>query len=333
MRKFLTIFAMLMAFSMVSLNAKVITEPKDTVSVVCDTASYFADTYTGQYFYLTSQDNTGKYYITVVFKGQEIVPGTFADTCLNTSSTYVQIYSGYKTGFDHSVAFANSLGDIVISEEQKEGTTFYNLTFPFVGVDSVLYDIDLTYHIPYEKTYHEAITSLATKDTIIISGDVVFFDFNDSIYRYRACVPAASMSKDSFVIGDSVCLYVYDVNDTTAAPERLYNSYSGYFTLTQVSDSTYSIVGEVLCIGDMMFYLNCAHPLAVDNVNMTSYNVFTDNHSVVINGAEGQNVMIYDMFGRMLFNSTVNSDYARYILTPGIYVVKINGSATKVLVK
>jgi len=74
-------------------------------------------------------------------------------------------------------------------------------------------------------------------------------------------------------------------------------------------------------------------PSGIKNNNKVSYSIATGDSSISISNLSGTNsVQVYDLAGRLIDSKTVSGSYSAS-LQKGIYVVKVNNQATKVLVK
>jgi hypothetical protein len=105
------------------------------------------------------------------------------------------------------------------------------------------------------------------------------------------------------------------------------------FRLYKTALTDDQVMNSVLNVGNTIIALNQASaeaPSAVIPVNDSPYNVFTTVGEININGLTGaERVSVYDMTGRQLMLNNPSSIAAK----AGIYVVRINGFITKVVVK
>jgi len=326
--------SMVQAENMNSLNEKGslsgrITEPKDSIDVVCSNANFKDYGNKANRFYFSGVSDDSIYSISTDIT-RNFAAGSYNDSVLKKSNCYVKTIA---TG--ESVYLENGLSDVVVTIDSSTGITYYNLKYRFVGRDSVLYKLDMTYHKPYEKYYYEAVTTSLSIDTSEAGRGSCQFSFEDAgqtpKYKYLIGMRPSLMSQTEITVSDTAQMLVTDYNN----PDRpLYMSYSGQFTLTKVNDSTYTIVGQILCNGDMNFYLNCKHPTAVENVTVSELNVYSETQAIILNGVESQNIAIYDVNGRLVYNTVVTTDTARFAVpAAGIYVVRVNDKVAKVIVK
>jgi len=298
---------------------------KDTVDVVVPAATFSIDKLNNRFVFKgVNSDSTIS--ATIGINTSNFQAGTYPDSMVFDGSM-ITLVGTRPTRIEYS----NGLGDVTVTITPGDSTTYYNLVFDFVGRDSVLYKLDMTYTVPYESTYHETTIAPIALDSAYIKYGMIFSKFEDSQYRYKLQFRATAMNESPIMIGDSVNFYVYDIADTLMK-NMLYKEYSGSFTLTR-QDTLYNLTGEILCKGNKKFYINCKKPTAVEDVVVAAYQVYTNGNDVIINGADGEYAAIYDITGRMVAGARLTSDNARFSMADGVYFVRINGQTTKVLVK
>ena len=70
----------------------------------------------------------------------------------------------------------------------------------------------------------------------------------------------------------------------------------------------------------------------IENNSMDNIRVYEENGTIVIRGAEGKRATVSDMSGIVLHND-ICSDVTVISVSRGVYVVKVNGKAIKVIVR
>jgi len=331
MKRFFAIFAMMLAFCMSTVYANVTTlTPTDTVAFTDSNCMLSYDTYSDTVFTFKGYSADSTIQMSIAINISNLTDGVYPATYIKPTRTYVHNGS--------YAYYANATDSIRIMTWTDDNTSYYRLQCSIVMTDTTLYDIDMTYHVPYEDTYYIANTTEASKEAKNIMTYYMMSDnaMSDSTYTYLFIIPTSEADTDYHVIGDTVEVRVYNyVRGTFNINDYIYKSYSGDFRITPVTDSTCTITGEVICHGDIKFYFNCQKPTAVNDImDVATYQVYTNGNNIIINNADDTYVSVYDMSGRIVTNRYVNSDtYNISIGIPGIYIVQINNYAVKVIVK
>jgi len=73
-------------------------------------------------------------------------------------------------------------------------------------------------------------------------------------------------------------------------------------------------------------------PTAVESLSADNVSVISSNGEIIIYGAEGKQVSLSDLNGRMFYNKKTTETVIKINdLTPGIYIIRINGKSYKVI--
>ena len=74
-------------------------------------------------------------------------------------------------------------------------------------------------------------------------------------------------------------------------------------------------------------------PTANENITAGNVVVAGVNGAVVVKGAEGKNVIVSTILGKVVANEVVSSDNATIAAPAGVVVVSVDGESFKVVVK
>ena len=150
-------------------------------------------------------------------------------------------------------------------------------------------------------------------------------DFNKAKFAFRYTTPSANDPESSFKIQTRYISY----ND--AIEGRTEENNNGF--LRTVNGVVVVVPGYAK--GEE-FNLAAEHSTPTANESITAegaVSVTATDGAVVIKGAEGKNVVIATILGKVVANETVNSDNETIAVPAGIAVVSVDGESFKVVVK
>ena len=166
------------------------------------------------------------------------------------------------------------------------------------------------------KHYNDSLIVASTNDTLFVGGE----DFNQAKFAFRYVDQAAG----SFVI--ETANYKRLPNATKAVRNG-----EGYIKWMN---------GVVVVVDDIknadVFNMTEGFegdPTANEEISTSSVVVAGVNGAVVVKGAEGKNVIVSTILGKVVANEVVSSDNATIAAPQGVVVVSVDGESFKVVVK
>lgn len=315
-----------------------ITDPTDTVTV--DMTGNFKN----RAFDLTADmgaiqligwSNDG-YLMNVVFYSNTFA-GSYTLEDRYESDQYFMLYSDYDPIAGTGTAIkCNNLLEATVTGTAANCTAHIK----WVAGDGTMYDISFDYVDPTPQTQQTFTANdlFVAQDPyyiIYLSQGVFVYDFqasnNDYIlfgttYNQLDDSPYGTWNYDDGTIEFNL----YDAITETADSEP----FNGELTIAK-NGTDLSLTGTSLFFGNVQWTFNVTGDAsAVEDVEASEYNVYNEGRTIVLNGAEGQNAAIYDIAGRMISETMVNSDNARFeVANAGVYVVRVNGQSFRVVVK
>lgn len=80
----------------------------------------------------------------------------------------------------------------------------------------------------------------------------------------------------------------------------------------------------------MTFTVNFKSTQGIENANEVNVNAYTKDGNIILNGAEGREVYLFDINGRMLNHTTTAAETEVYsVPASGVYLIKVDGVQTK----
>lgn len=340
MKKIFTLFSVLALFAsavMAETLAQPITEVNETISITINDklSCRLSDATASQRaFQILGKDATGEYLFFMAFQNTSQVAGTYTTNDVMLQSTGIYHYVGEER---IEIQFSNLLPNAVVT---MTGNTC-NATVHFVSEDSVLYEIAFEYSEPVAAT----VKTLEGTVEIEQSGMYDVAQMVYGLYAYDVRVIGEEYLMQCTVLNSEDYAYgTFNVSAgnlqyltffDAATQESLPNGvFSGTLTVDAVGNDVV-VSGSALTYGDIKFEISATGDRTpVDVIEDVRFVAFAEGHTIVLNGAEGQMVTVYDMAGRAVMNCMNASDVERIdVEVPGVYAVCVGGETMKVLVR
>lgn len=317
--------------------AQPITEVNETISITINDklSCRLADATASQSaFQILGKDATGEYLFFMAFQNTSQVAGTYTTNDVMLQSTGIYHFVGEDTV---KIQFNSLMPNAVVT---RNGGTC-NANIHFVSADSVLYEVTFEYADPIAATT----INLAGTAEIEKSGMYEIEKMVYGLYAYDVRVMGEEYLMQCTVLNTADNAYgTFNTADgnlqyltffDAASKESLPN---GVFTGTLTvgaNGNDVSVSGNALTYGDIEFVVTATGDRTpVDEIEDVRFVAFAEGHTIVLNGAEGQMVTVYDMSGRAVMNCMNASDVERIdVEVPGVYAVCVGGETIKVLVK
>ena len=166
---------------------------------------------------------------------------------------------------------------------------------------------------------------------------------NEEGYYKLGFVQATHRNDTLTIASDSSKIFVGDNNDNIAKFQfRYVDQTEGSFVI-ETKDGYLKWMNGVVVVVPTMTYADIYNvnedesrtPTANEEISAenAAVSVVTTDGAVIIKGAEGKNVVIATILGKVVANETVNSDNETIAVPAGIAVVSVDGESFKVVVK
>ena len=165
---------------------------------------------------------------------------------------------------------------------------------------------------------------------------------NEEGYYKLGFVQATHRNDTLTIASDSSKIFVGDNNDNIAKFQfRYVDQTEGSFVI-ETKDGYLKWMNGVVVVIPEMAYADIYNvnedetrtPTANESINAEgAVSVVATDGAVVIKGAEGKNVVIATILGKVVANETINSDNETIAVPAGIAVVSVDGESFKVVVK
>ena len=223
-----------------------------------------------------------------------------------------RLADGGQTVSFQAKAYDSSFTESIEVYYSTTGNAVEDFTNNLAKVSSVPADTwaTYTYDLPANATYF-AIRC--------VSANAFLLGIDNVVYKPQPVLPEGLAVESYNVYRNGELL------DNTAATEFTDNAPSD-------GDNVYA-VSVVYNMGESILSDPCTVGTSgIENNSMDNIRVYEENGAIVIRGAEGKRATVSDMSGIVLHND-ICSDVSVISVNRGVYVVKVNGKAIKVIVR
>ena len=223
-----------------------------------------------------------------------------------------RLADGGQTVSFQAKAYDSSFTESIEVYYSTTGNAIEDFTNNLAKVSSVPADTwaTYTYDLPANTTYF-AIRC--------VSANAFLLGIDNVVYKPQPVLPEGLAVESYNVYRNGELL------DNTAATEFTDNAPSD-------GDNVYA-VSVVYNMGESILSDPCTVGTSgIENNSMDNIRVYEENGTIVIRGAEGKRATVSDMSGIVLHND-ICSDVTVISVSRGVYVVKVNGKAIKVIVR
>lgn len=331
MRKLFTVLAFLLFFAAGAMAQSM--TPTDTIDINFDNAMRNGvNDYIAYYglFQIVGGDSSNTYCMNLeVYSDQIAGSYTSSDICWENTV--------FKK--DDLAISINEVRDFTVSGNIDTCSTFLEI----ISTDSVLYRISFVYPgVVYPvPTIDTVDITMNSPSTSMYDGTATYgfyqlhgYSVNGEYYMnlgVRSDQIAGSYTCNDvmtlytlllhFVGEDSVIICLSDIRDFTVSGDA--SACSTYVEMVSVDSVLYRIN-----------YVYSGTPSGIDNTTETEYVVYNEGNVIVVTGAEGETITVYDLFGKTISHKKTVSDVERIeIAVPGVYEVRIGNRTFKALVK
>ncbi|MBP9990463.1 MAG: hypothetical protein KBT45_03440 [Bacteroidales bacterium] len=316
-----------------------ITEPTDTVMISMSNANYMNRAFDlvadMDVIQLIGYGDNNDYLLNVVFYATSFA-GNYTLADRYEDDQYFMLYAVDADGNTTSIPCNNLLGATVTGSQAS-----CTANIKWVAEDGTMYDITFAYADPVAQNHETfaannlTITPNANYDLYQAYMGVNVYDFeasNDDYILYGTVYN--QNTDDAFGTWDlangDIEFNLYDAQTLTAATEP----YTGVITITD-GGNTITLTGTSLFYGNVEYTFNVTgQTVAIEDVEANNFFAYTEGRTVVLKGAQGRMVDFYDMTGRILSHQVAAEDNVRFTApAAGVYMVRVDGKTTRVVVK
>ncbi len=312
--------------------------PEDTIAILMDNAEVNSiidyTSFLGQ-FQLQGADQDQEYTMLLAVNSNQIA-GTY------TQNDVLNEYSGliHTVGGDTTYIDILSIADFTVTGNAKSCSTYVEI----LGRDHILYQITYIYTYVTPDPVDTVVITMDNEEynkvydqTFMGQFQLIGADQNDE-YRMQLVVYSeqfagtytmsnvetfySSLTHNSAT--DTAAIEIMDIRDFTVVGDT-------------TSCSTYI---EILSTDLVLYQITYTYdetpepPVSVDDINATEFVITSEHNTIVIRTAEGEDIMVSDMAGRVIMNGKTSSEIERInVPTSGVYAVRIGNRAVNVLVK
>lgn len=230
----------------------------------------------------------------------------------------------------------------------EDGDVFSVTAIPYAGYKLYGWIATMTY---MGETYTESLdtNALTLSDTVFAElagvNIIITAIFGpESVNPDKLTVIVGMSNPNGGTVTPAPGVYYYDAGDQVtfdATANAGYNFTGWHITLTHpesgiMEDYIIDALGLGFDVGEeMMGYVYTAIALfegveGIEDAEMVAVNAYCSNGQIVLNGAEGHEVYLFDLNGRMLGHTAkANSTETYSVPATGVYLVKVVGVETK----
>ncbi|MBQ0082550.1 MAG: hypothetical protein KBT41_04640, partial [bacterium] len=312
--------------------------PEDTIAILMDNAEVNSiidyTSFLGQ-FQLQGADQDQEYTMLLAVNSNQIA-GTY------TQNDVLNEYSGliHTVGGDTTYIDILSIADFTVTGNAKSCSTYVEI----LGRDHILYQITYIYTYVTPDPVDTVVITMDNEEYNKVYDQTFMGQFQligadqDDEYRMQLVVYSeqfagtytmsnvetfySSLTHNSAT--DTAAIEIMDIRDFTVVGDA-------------TSCSTYI---EILSTDLVLYQITYTYdetpepPVSVDDINATEFVITSEHNTIVIRTAEGEDIMVSDMAGRVIMNGKTSSEIERInVPTSGVYAVRIGNRAVNVLVK
>ncbi|MCQ2338644.1 MAG: DUF6383 domain-containing protein, partial [Paludibacteraceae bacterium] len=312
--------------------------PEDTIAILMDNAEVNSiidyTSFFGQ-FQLQGADQDQEYTMLLAVNSDQIA-GTY------TQNDVLNEYSGliHTVGGDTTYIDILSIADFTVTGNAKSCSTYVEI----LGRDHILYQITYIYTYVTPDPVDTVVITMDNEEYNKVYDQTFMGQFQligadqDDEYRMQLVVYSeqfagtytmsnvetfySSLTHNSAT--DTAAIEIMDIRDFTVVGDT-------------TSCSTYI---EILSTDLVLYQITYTYdetpepPVSVDDINATEFVITSEHNTIVIRTAEGEDIMVSDMAGRVIMNGKTSSEIERInVPMSGVYAVRIGNRAVNVLVK
>ena len=170
--------------------------------------------------------------------------------------------------------------------------------------------------------------------TFTVTGNITLtatFEANDPVVTYyEVTVNSADVNMGTVTSTASGQVAENTEVTVTATPAEGYRFVAwmnGNDTVSTENPYTFTVTGDITLTA--VFELG----IGIDDFDFTNVNVYSTKSTIIVNGAENQDIFVYDMNGRCIYKHFNANETERInVLSAGAYLVRISNGVTKKVV-
>lgn len=180
----------------------------------------------------------------------------------------------------------------------------------------------------------DAQVSIENPYTFTVTGNITLtatFEANDPVVTYyEVTVNSADLNMGTVTSTASGQVAENTEVTVTATPAEGYRFVAwmnGNDTVSTVNPYTFTVTGDITLTAIFDY------EIGIDDFDFTNVNVYSTKSTIIVNGAENQDIFVYDMNGRCIYKHFNANETERInVLSAGAYLVRISNGVTKKVV-